>query len=29
MAIPMWFLGRIFSLAGGAVIAIMVEERKT
>ena len=29
MAIPMWFLGRIFSVAGGAVIAMMVEERKT
>ena len=29
MAIPMYFLGRIFSVAGGAVIAIMVEERKT
>lgn len=28
MAIPMWFLGRIFSVAGGAVIAIMLEERK-
>ena len=29
MAIPMWFLGRIFSVAGGAVLALMVEERKT